>query len=496
MGKAVILKKCILIAMVILAACGACSGQAIDTLSFDKAVWLVLRQSPEMVQADMTLAQSQALYDAAVAAQKLSVNLTLSPIGYTNDLQLSPNDIWDTTRNIKSTGQLQLSQPVLLTGGTVALSGDLGWNDLYTSFSRAGENRSFDYHTSISYSQPLLVYNQLKMNLRQQELTLETNQLTYAIAALAIEASIAGDYYGLYQDQMNFQIAQESYKSARQSYDIAEVGVASGKQAKSDLYQASVTMTQNKSDMKNKEITWQNAAEALKQRLGIPLDTPIELTIDTNALAMTIDLQKAITSGLRQRMELRQDAITIENARFALVQAKSNGDVSGNLNLSYGLVGANRDFNVLFNNPAKNLNASLSVQVPIWDFGANRARVKASEIGLRQDELLLGNEKTTIVVAIRKEYRLIQNLQEQIELARETLRFAALTYDVNLEKFKLGGLSAMDLNQYQIQLSQAKSGLVSALVNYRIELLNMKVQSLYDFQKDQPAIPESSKPKE
>jgi outer membrane protein TolC len=488
------MKKYLLISTVFLVAFAG-SARAIDTLSFDKAVWLVTRQSPEMVQARMTLAQSQAVYDAAVAAQKLSVTLSLSPISYTNDLQLSPNDFWDTTRNIKSSGQLQLSQPVLFTGGTLALSGDMGWNDLYTSYSRAGESRSFDYHTSISYSQPLLIYNQLKTNLRQQELTLQNNQLTYAMQELAIEASIASDYYGLYQDQMNFYIAQESYQSAKQSYEITEVGVASGKQAKSDLYQASVTLTQNESTMKNQEITWQNAAEALKQRLGLPLDTALSLTIDTTASATTIDLQKAVANGLRQRMELRQEAITIENARFALTQARSNGLFNGNLNVSYGLVGASPAVNTLFRDPAKNMSAALTLQVPLWDFGSNRATVKASAIALRQDELLLDNEKTTIVLSIRKEYRSIQNLQEQIELARQTLKSAALTYDVNLEKYKLGGLSAMDLNQYQIQLSQAKTGLVSALVNYQIELLNMKVQSLWDYRTDQPVLPDL-KPKE
>ncbi len=474
---------------------GICGGQTEDTLSFDKAVWLMMHKSPEMVQAQMTLAQSEATYDAAVAAQKISVNLTLSPFSYTNDLQLSPNDFWDTTRNLKSSGQLQVSQPILFTGGTVSLSGDMGWNDLYTSYSRSGENRSFDYHSTISYSQPLLIYNQLKMNLRQQQLTLENNQLTYAMQALAVEASIATDYYGLYQDQMAFQIARETYQSSKQSYDITEIGVETGKQAKSDLYQASVTLTQSESDMKNKEITWQNAAEALKQRLGIPLDTAIYLMIDTNATIVNIDVQKAISNALLERMELRQEAITIENARFALTQAKSGGDVSGNLNVSYGLVGASQTFNTLFNNPAKNMGASLSIQVPIWDFGANRAQVKASSIALRQDELLRDNEKTTIILAVRKEYRSIQNLQQQINLARSTLQFATLTYDVNFEKYKHGGLSAMDLNQYQIQLAQAKSGIVTALANYRIELLNMKVQSLWDFQKNEPAIPEF-KPKE
>ena len=259
---------------------------------------------------------------------------------------------------------------------------------------RSGENRSFDYHTSISYSQPILIYNQLKMNLREQQLTLQTNQLTYAMKVLSAEASIAVDYYGLYQDQMNFQIAQETYKSAKQSYEITEVGVSSGKQAKSDLYQASVTLTQSESDMKNKEILWQNAAEAFKHRLGIPLDTAIDLTIDTTSSAVTIDLQKAIANGLHARMELRQDELP-SKMRGSLSSRPAAMAISAVI-LMFPMVSRvpTRIFNNLFNNPAKNQSASLSVQMPIWDFGANRATVKASNIALKQDQFILEDEKT------------------------------------------------------------------------------------------------------
>jgi outer membrane protein TolC len=472
---------------VIFAICGA---QTTDTLSFDKAVSLAINQSPEMLQARFTLDQSRAQYDAAEAAQKFQVNLTLNPFSYTNDLELSQSDQWDTTRKFQSNGKVQLSQPLPLTGGAIGLSGDLGWNDLYTSFSRSGENRSYDYHSSISYSQPILIYNQLKMDLRQQQLTLETNELTYAMKTLAIEASIASDYYGLYLDQMNFRIAQETYKSAQQSYDVTETGVASGKQAKADLYQASVTLTQSESDMKNKETVWLNAADAFKHRLGFQLDGEMELTIDTTGRPVDINLRKAIENGLHARMELRQDEITIENAQFALIQAKSSGDVSGNLNVAYGVMGNSKNINGLFNNPSKNQSVSLSLQIPLWDFGANRARVKAADLTLKQDRFSLTDEKLTVTLSIRAEYRLIQNLQEQIELARRTLESAALAYDVNFEKYKQGGLSALDLNQYRIQLATAKSGMVGALVNYRIELLNMKVQSLWDFQTNEPVLPE------
>jgi outer membrane protein TolC len=122
--------------------------------------------------------------------------------------------------------------------------------------------------------------------------------------------------------------------------------------------------------------------------------------------------------------------------------------------------------------------------------------VKASEIGVRQSRLSLEDEKTTIVLSIRKECRTILNLRSQISIARESERNAQFTYDLNLEKYKLGAMSALDLNQYEIQLTQAKSALTNAIVNYKIEMLNMKVLSLWDFDANKPVFPEISPVKE
>jgi hypothetical protein len=47
----------------------------------------------------------------------------------------------------------------------------------------------------------------------------------------------------------------------------------------------------------------------------------------------------------------------------------------------------------------------------------------------------------------------------------------------------------MDLNLYQTQLSEKKLSLAQSLINYKIELLNLKIQSLYDFEKGEPILP-------
>ena len=77
----------------------------------------------------------------------------------------------------------------------------------------------------------------------------------------------------------------------------------------------------------------------------------------------------------------------------------------------------------------------------------------------------------------------------QIEIARQSERNAQLTYEINLERYENGDLTGMDLNLYQTQLSNQKISYAQALINYKIELLNMKIQSLYDFEKNQPIIP-------
>ena len=66
------------------------------------------------------------------------------------------------------------------------------------------------------------------------------------------------------------------------------------------------------------------------------------------------------------------------------------------------------------------------------------------------------------------------------------MKIAQQTYDINLERYENGDLTSMDLNLFQNQLSEKKNSLIDAQINYKLLLLDMKVQTLWDFEKDQP----------
>jgi outer membrane protein TolC len=95
---------------------------------------------------------------------------------------------------------------------------------------------------------------------------------------------------------------------------------------------------------------------------------------------------------------------------------------------------------------------------------------------------------------IRQIYRNLQNLVSQIEIARKSVENARLTYELNLEKYENGDLTSMDLSLYQNQLSGQKNELTRALINYKLELLNLKIQTLWDFESGKSIVPNEYSP--
>lgn len=457
-------------------------------MTFEDALDLAKQNSPEIRQARYALERSQELLNAQEASLKSRFGLSLEPFFYNHQSEFNTLfSTWNTIETKSYTGTLSIIQPIIWTDGTISLNNQFGWLDSKSDFFDT-QQETFSNNLYLSYNQPIFTYNRTKMGLEEVELDLENASLNYQLQELQLEVLVAQNFFQSYQNKMSLQVAREDLQNRRLSYDIIKNKVEAGLAAQEELYQAELDRTTSQSQVQNEQVTLENSLDELKRLIGIEITDEINVFAEIVRQQVNVDLDSALIYGLKNRTELRQRDIDLALSLYNVIRAGAFNEFLGNISLSYGLIGVDQNLKKVYDVPTKNQLVSLTFEIPIYDWGERSSRIKAAEASVKQSKLNVNDQKTLIMIGIRRAYRNVQNQVIQIELAVENVESAQLTYDINLERYRNGDLTSMDLNLFQNQLSQRKIGLVNAMINYKLSLLDLKIESLWDFEKNQPAL--------
>lgn len=478
-----------LLFLFLLLGASAAKVSAQTELTLDESIEIAKEKSPNILKSNLNLQSNQMNLAAQRASLKSRFSLDVTPIDFSRTRVF--NDFfstWNTNEDYNSFAQLSIRQPIAKTDGVISLIDRFGYRDNYSEIQDV-RTKTFSNNLYLQLEQPIFTYNRTKLQTKEIELNLENAQLSNTMQLLDLERNVTQSFYNFYQAQNNLQIAQDEYENQQRSYDITKNKVEADLLAEEELYQAELNLATSKSTVENRQVSLDNAADDFKLLLGLDLEDDIRVTVDVNYVTQEVDLNTAVQYGLDNRMELRQRQIDIERSEFELIRTNALNEFKGSVTLSLGLFGDDNRVTNVYESPTNNPRVAVTLAIPLWDWGEKKARMAASNANLDIAKVDLENQKNDIVINIRKVYRNLQNLETQIEIAQQNVKNAELTYEINLERYRNGDLTSMDLNLFQNQLSDKKSELATALINYKIELLNLKILSLYDFEKNEPVLP-------
>lgn len=464
--------------------------EAQEPITLDRALKIAMENSPDIKHLELNIERSRNLLAAKNASLKTQFSLTLTPFSY--DQTRKFNDlysIWYSGKSKSSSGVFTLSQPIKWTDGTLALVNELSWQDSYSGFSDRTDI-SYRNNLYVSFKQPIFTYNRTMLELNNLRLDLENNSLRYAIQKLYLEYQVTQNFYNVYRQKANLDVAIEDYNNRQQSYNIIKNKVDAGFTAKEELYQAELDLLKSKASVQDATTALENSLDTFKKLIGLSIFSDVTVTANITHQPVKVDVQKANDTALKYRMELRQREIDIESAKNELVVMSATNEFKGDLNFYYGIIGTNEKFDQLFTDYEKSQGFFIQFNIPFIDWGYRKSTIEAYHASVKNSELSLDDQKNEILVEVRSADRNLKNLINQIEIAEQNLTNAQLTYDINLERYENGDITSMDLNLFQNQLTSAKISKVNALIDYKLELLNMKVLSLYDFERDTRVIPE------
>jgi len=460
-------------------------------MTMEQALEYSAEHNPDLINSRLSMERYEQNLIAQKASLKSRFSLNLEPFSYSQSRQFDSRfSDWYTNRSLSSSGTFSISQPIIWTDATLSLNNSLSWqNNESTVGGNTNTNRAFSNRLYLSLNQPIFTYNRTKMNMRQIEMDYENARISYALQRLNVERNITSQFYSLFMSQQNLAISESELENAERNFNIIKDKVEADLTTKDEYYQAELNLAQSRSSLENQRVSLENAKDNFKQVLGIPLEEDIIVECDIEAEPVIVDFDKALESALTTRLELRQREISREQQEMSMIQVKDNDSFNGSISLSLGIMGDNQEFTQIYDNPTNNPRVSVSFSVPIFDWGARKARIKAAEIGRQMFELSAEEELKSIEMNVRSTCRSLDNLVGQISIAEQSQRNAQLTYDLNEERYRNGELTGLQMNQFQNQLSNSKMSYTQAIINYKVQLLNIKVLTLYDFEKNAPVVP-------
>ncbi|HBF21257.1 MAG: hypothetical protein CMI36_05700 [Owenweeksia sp.] len=381
---------------------------------------------------------------------------------------------------------LSLNQRVLLTGGNFSVSSSLQRTDIYNPVRRLDY---FSVPVSLNYSQPMMLYNELKWNNRIQPIVYKESQRAFHEDMESISAEATELYFNALEASINWQIAMFNVSNNDTLYQISKGRYNLGKIAENDLLQIELNLLNARNSLRSANLNYEIATQDLKRYLGIPTDTDLKLSIPTDVPTVEIPVDRALEEARNNRQAVLEFRRRRLEAEQAVAAARGQSGYNFNLQANFGLNKQDNDFEQVYLSPFSQQNrVSVGISIPIVDWGNAKAQVRRAkanrdlvEVNVQQDEVNFEQEVYLQVMRF--------NMQlAQLEIAAKADTVAQKRYEVTKQRYLTGKISITDLNLAQSEKDSARKSYLGALRSYWASYYTVRRLTLYDFVNQRPII--------
>lgn len=411
--------------------------------------------------------------------------LSLSGIlpGYSKTTQqvLQPDGtiIFQPVHNDNSSLQLDFSQSITATGGTVY--GTTSMQRFY-DFDRHNElYNGVPY--ALGYSQPLFQFNQLRWDKKIEPLKFNESKQAFIESQEQISITVTGYFFDLLLAQVNLQIAEANSTNTQKILSIANLKFELGKVSKNEILQLQLECLNSQKATGTAKRDMEIATLNLRTYTGIEGQDKIALELP----GATIDMSVSADKVLAEAFENRSDAIAfvrrIAESKRDVAKAKGQSGLIATLTANLGYSNSARNIPDVYHSPQNQQLLQLQFAIPILDWGRSKSLVKTAQANEQFTEYAVELDKQTFIQQIVTQVTLFNMMKDQLVFTAQADSIASEKYKIARERYVLGDLSITDLSIAFQENDQAKRDYVAALRDLWGAYYQLRYLSLYDFEK-------------
>ncbi len=387
------------------------------------------------------------------------------------------------SKSLNSSGRLDLSQNIGLTGGSIFLSSQLARNDLLQGDSLV---KFVSSPVSIGFRQPINGYNELQWEKRIEPKRFEEAKKQYIDAMEAVSIRAVNFFFDLALAQMNLEISRINYNNTDTLYKIAVGRFNMGTIAENELLQLELSHLNAGTNLNSSSIDLEVNKFQLRSFLGYNENVDLELIIPTNIPFLEIDVLRALEEAKKNNPDIIGLERQLLEAEREIAVARSEKGLNATLFASFGLTKEAPDISGVYHNPQDQQQVQVGIELPIIDWGLGRGRYKLAQSNHQVVLTSVQQEKVDFEQQVLLSAMQFNLQDDQLLIAAKADTVASYRYEVAKRRFLIGKIDVLDMNVALEEKDVARRGYIAALREFWSYYFNIRRLTLYDFINNEP----------
>lgn len=313
------------------------------------------------------------------------------------------------------------------------------------------------------------LWKSLKLSAMDVELAVEQARGS----RIDMKEQISKAFYQILLAKDSYNVYKRVYDNAVENHKIVEKKYKVGSVSEYDFIRSEVTVANAEPNLFQAENSIVVALWQLKALLGVDMD------IDLDVKGSLADFEPLLTTqiqtgDLSNNSTLKQLEIQEDMLLQSLKVKRAANIPSLSASINYMMNAMNETMKISHYRWMSSSTALFNLNIPIFSGGKRRAEIKQAKISLETIQLQRENAERQLRTAMMSYYSNMQTNVKQFNASAQNIAQAKRGYDIAVKRYEVGGGTLVDVDNSQLQYTQAELSRSTAIYNYLINQISLE----------------------
>jgi outer membrane protein TolC len=297
------------------------------------------------------------------------------------------------------------------------------------------------------------------------------------IAARGLVVTVIQNFYGLIAAQRKYATMQEAAAEAARFLQLSQKLETGGEVAHSDVIKAQLQEQGRRRDLREAELGMEKSRLDLAVLIFPDFNENFTVVDDGQLAPPLMSFEEFTRAAETKNPDLRAANASLQAAGYDLSSARGGYLPTLTMDYFYGIDAPNfATYSTINSARIHNLgySASATLSIPIWNWGATRAKVVQADLKRKQARRELSLTQRKLLAEMRSLYHEAQAARDELELLKSSAELAAESLRLTTLRYQGGEATVLEVVDAQNSLTQARTAYADGAVRYHTALGNLQ----------------------